>query len=159
MWIFTETIDYLVDMIPTRQVGLASPTTDAIHALQEPTYLTEIRFFIGLWNVFWRFVSDFAKLVASLKKNLLIDQPTTFYSLHHEETRSMNALKQTLRSPPALALPSSHGQIILDRDACTLEDGCVLIQKQFDGKIKPIVYWWRPLQTQNANTTQHSENN
>lgn len=48
----------------------------------------------------------------------------------------MNALKERLMSPPALALPVSTVHLTLDTDACTTQVGCVLLQQHGTGTTK-----------------------
>lgn len=140
---FTETINYLGHVIRPRRLDISSHTTDAIRGLKALTSLTELRSFLGLCNVFRRFVPNFARLAAPLHQRLKKDQPATFGSLNEEELNSMNSLKNALISPPVLALPNNSGHLTLDTDACNVQVGCVLLQQQPDDTTKPIGYWSR----------------
>lgn len=120
--LFTETIDYLGYVIPPRRPKIASHTTDAVRELQTPINLTKLRSFLGLRNVFRRFVSKFARLAAPLNKNLRKDNLAAFAVLNDKETQPMNALNDALMLPPVLALPNSTGHITLDIDACASYD-------------------------------------
>lgn len=49
---FAETIDHLGHVIPSRRLEIASHNTDAISEFCTPIFLTELRPFLGLCNVF-----------------------------------------------------------------------------------------------------------
>lgn len=48
-----------------------------------------------------------------------------------EETKSMNAMKETLMPLAVLALPQSTGLMTLDAVACTVQVGC-LVSRQLE---------------------------
>lgn len=58
---------------------------------------------------------------------------------------AMNELKNALISPPVLALPNFTGHITLDTDACNVQVGRVLLQKQRDETVRPVGSWSRAL--------------
>lgn len=55
----------------------------------------------------------------------------------------MDTLKEKLVSPPLLTLPKQQGISNFGTDACDRQVGCVLLEKQDDGKDQPIRYWSR----------------
>lgn len=77
---FTETINYLGHDIHIRRLDIVADNTDSIRGLQEPTNFTELRSFLGSFNVFRRFALNIARLAASLNAKFRKDQPKTFES-------------------------------------------------------------------------------
>lgn len=62
---FSKTIDHLRHVIVFGKLKVAQKTTGAIESLQYPTTVSEIRSFLGLWNVFRRFVPKLKNLQGS----------------------------------------------------------------------------------------------
>lgn len=67
---FAKTFDYIGHVVGTRRLKVASHTIVAIRKLQPPTSFTDLGSFLELCNVFWRFISKFAKIAAHLSKQL-----------------------------------------------------------------------------------------
>lgn len=65
---FTETIDYLGDVIRPDRLELAERTTDAVEQWEKPMTWTELRSFIVICNVFRLFVPKFARLAVTSTK-------------------------------------------------------------------------------------------
>lgn len=138
---FTETIDYLGHVICQRRFEVSPYTTDVIRGLRALTKLTELRSFWGLCNVFILFVPNFSRLAAPLTQGLKNAQSATFEPLTEEELNYINALIEAWILLPILALLYNCGHIILDKDACTVQISCVLLQLKPDKPAKPVGYW------------------
>lgn len=65
---FTNTISYPDHVIRPRNLKLASDTRNNIRGLKPPAGITELRSFLGLYNVFNWFGPYFSKTVFSLKQ-------------------------------------------------------------------------------------------
>ena len=155
---FTDKIDYLGHVIRPGKLQIAEHTTDAIRQLQAPTNLTELRSFLGLCNVFRRFVPNFARIAAPLNRKLRKGEPTVFGPLNEEEMGALEELKKRLIEPPILTLPRRDGRYTVDTDACDKQVGCVLLQEQPEVPARPIGYWSRSLnQAERAYDTTHRE--
>ena len=112
-----------------------------------------IRFFIGLCNVFWRFVPKFARIATPLNCKLEKEKPTKFGDLTDEESEALEELKRRLTSPPILALPKQKGYYKLDTDACEHQVGCTLLHDQGESGYVPMGYWIRALKKQERDYT------
>ena len=146
---------YFGHVVRPGKLQVAEQTPKAIEGFPEPTNTTDVRSFLGLCNVFRRFVPNFARVAAPLNLMLQKGQPDKFDELTDEQKAAFNELKERLISPPILALPQPHGHYVLDTDACDKQVGCVLMQEQ-EGTLRPIGYWSRSLTPaeKNYDTTQ-----
>lgn len=138
---YTDSIDFLGHVIHLRRLELASQTTNAICELQPSTNLTELRKILCFFNVFQRFVSSFAQIVAQLNQHLKNNQPSTFTPLNGNKLHVMKALKNALKSLPILVLHYSGGHMTLEIDAYNVQIGYVLLQKKTEDTTKPVRYW------------------
>lgn len=95
---------------------LAYFSWDAVARLEQSTTKTELRSFLGLYNVFRRSAPT---LLDSLRPQQDIgkDQPRRVVPQQEKQNASVASLKETLMRPPVLALPETEGQYKLDTDA------------------------------------------
>jgi RNase H-like domain found in reverse transcriptase len=102
-----------------------------------------LRSFLGLCNVYRRFVPRFAAIAATLTTLLGKGTPATLPPLTTTQIEAFNNLRTRLLSPPILALPRSEAKfdLWLDTDASDGQLGCCLLQ----GPALPLGYWSRTL--------------
>lgn len=93
-----------------------------------------MRSFLGLCNVYRRFVPNFTRIAGPLNKRTLKVEPF-----------ELEELKKRLTSPPVLALLRYGYRYTLDTDTCESHVGCALLQEQPNGGKLPIGYWSRTL--------------
>lgn len=61
-------MDYLGQVIRPGKIATSDKETDAIRGLMQLTNVTELKSFLGLCNVFHRFVPNFAWIAAALQQ-------------------------------------------------------------------------------------------
>lgn len=110
-----------------------------------PTNLTDLRAFLGLCNVFQRFVPNFAHVAAPLNEKPRKGQQQTFDGLSYEEETASETLKAKLIEYQVLALPRSQGDYTVDTGTFYKQIVCILLQKQANGTDRPMGYWYRTL--------------
>jgi RNase H-like domain found in reverse transcriptase/Reverse transcriptase (RNA-dependent DNA polymerase) len=140
-----DTVDYLGHVIRPGQHSVAEKNTVALIDMTQPTTQTELRSFLGLCNVYRRFVKGFAKI--AVPRNILLRKGETpqLSPLSPEQVFAFDTLRASLLHPPVLALPRIEGAFNLDTDASDHQLGCCILQEQPDGTQKPIGYWSRGL--------------
>lgn len=126
---FTNGTDYLGCEIMPAKLEEGNHTFDANKKLQVLISVTELRSFLGLFNVFLQFVPKLAIIASALQKLLCKKQATKLKPLNHKELQALKPLKEKHISLPVLALPRSHGQFNLDTDGWDIQVGCLLSYK------------------------------
>ena len=142
---FKETVDYLGHVIRPGHLSVAEKNTAALKVAKHPTTQTELRSFLGLCNVYRRFVKGFSKIAAPLNLLLRKGETPQLGPLSSEQVSAFETLRDALLNPPILALPRLEGTFTLDTDASDHQLGCCLLQTQPDGSQRPIGYWSRAL--------------
>lgn len=142
---FTNRVDYLGHVIHPGKLEVASRNTDAIKGFQEPRTQTQLRSFLGLCNVYRRFVPNFARVAAPLNRLLQKGEDFDLPPFNQAQTDAFELLKSALIQPPVLRLPRKDLPYSVDTDACDDQVGCALLQTYPDGMRHPIGFWSRSL--------------
>jgi transposase InsO family protein len=148
---FSETVDYLGHVIRPGRLGVAEKNTDALRTAAPPRTQTELRSFLGLCNVYRRFVPKFSTIAAPLNSCLTKGKPAILGMLSTEALAAFETLREKLLNPPILALPRRSGHLWLDTDASNSQLGCCLLQEQPSGPPLPLGYWSRTLNAAERN--------
>ena len=148
---FSEMVDYLGHVIRPGRLGVAEKNTEALRDAAPPRTQTELRSFLGLCNVYRRFVPKFSSIAAPLNAYLTKGKPAMFGILSKEAVTAFDTLRHKLLHPPILALPRQSGHLWLDTDASNSQLGCCLLQDQPSGPPLPLGYWSRTLNSAERN--------
>ena len=143
--IFAKSVDYLGHVIQPGRLEVATKNTEAVKCFKEPTTQTELRSFLGLCNVYRRFVSNFARTAAPLNAFLKKGCTTELPPFNEEQSAAFELLKKALPLPPILRLPRADLPYFVDTDACNHQVGCSILQTYPDGTCHPIGFWSRSL--------------
>ena len=138
--IFDTSVTYIGHVIRPGRLEVARRNVIAIERARLPTNQTELRSFLGMCNVYRRFIQGFMKIAALLNKKTGKNQPYDFEILTDAEFAAFEELKRRLVSPPVLALPRYGRKYTLDTDACGHQVGCALLGEQTEGGTRPIGY-------------------
>lgn len=142
---FTRAVDYLGHTIRPGLLEVATKNTAAIEGFREPRNQTPVRSFLGLCNVYRRFVPNFERVTAPLNAMLQNAYDFELPAFTEDQRRAFELLKRALIKPPVLQLPRSGTKLSVDTDACDYQVGCALMQEGEDGIRHPIGYWSRGL--------------
>lgn len=96
---FSAIIDYFGHMIRPGNIGVPTQHREAIAGMQPPTNLNPLRYLLGPYNVLRRFVPNFARMDALLKKKLRRGEPFTFGELNQDELDALEALETSVVTP------------------------------------------------------------
>ena len=142
---FAQQVDYLGHVIRPGLLQVAERNTEAVKRFKHPTTQTELRSFLGLCNVYRRFVPNFAHTAAPLNSLLKKGCPYDLPALNEFQIKPFDLLKQALTEPPVLRLPRVGLPFSVDTDACNHQIGCALMQTHDDDARYPIGFWSRSL--------------
>jgi hypothetical protein len=140
-----DTVSYLEHVIRPGKLAVAEKNTLSLRTVQPPSTQSELRSFLGLCNVYRRFVPGFAKIASPLNALLRKGESPQLGPFNKDQLEAFMTLKERLINPPILSLPRSQGQYTLDTDASQDQIGCCLFEEQGEKKLKPIGYWSRSL--------------
>lgn len=115
---FTKSVQYLGHVIRPGRIEMANTNADAIEGFKEPITQSELRSFLGLCNVYRRFVPNFSRVAAPLNKLLTKEYQADLKPFKEEERKAFRLLKKALASPPILRLPREGLPYSVDTDAC-----------------------------------------
>ena len=134
-------MDYLGHVIKPGHLEVATKNIAALEGFREPETQTQLRSFLGLYNVYRRFVPNFARVAAPLNKLLEKRQGPQFDPLTAKQREAFNLLKKALAEPQVLRLPRQDLPFSVDKDACEYQIGCALMQQHEDGKRYSMGFW------------------
>jgi RNase H-like domain found in reverse transcriptase len=123
----------------------------ALKTAKPPTTRSKLRSFLGLCNVFRRFVAGFAKIAEPLNILLRKGESPQLGSLSEEQLAAFETLRTRLLDPPILALPRAEGLLILYTDAPQEQIVCCLFQEKGEGTRHPVEYRSRGLTSAERN--------
>lgn len=142
---FTKQVKYLGHRIKPGTLEIEEAQTAAIREAKPPRTQTQLRAFLGLCNVYRRFVPRYSHVAAPLNALLKKGEPSQLKEFGEAEMDAFRTLKQMLTSAPVLRLPKPDLPFSVDTDSSDYQVGCALFQTYEDGKRYPIGYWSRSL--------------
>lgn len=149
---FDDQVEYLGHITHPSRLEVNPRNTGNLLNTQSPTNPTELRYFLGIYNVYKRFLPNFARVAASLNKltgkNLVLN-----FIRNQDQLDACNKLRRFLVSPPLLALPRNSYKCILDTDSYQYQVGCCLLHEQPNGDRLPVCYFSRSLTAAERNYT------
>ena len=142
---FTDKVKYLGHVIKPGKLEIDATSTAALKQMEHPSTQTELRSFLGLCNVYRRFVPNYARIAAPLTDLLKKDKPIKLEPFGEAEATAFRSLIEAISSPPVLALPKVNLPYSVDTDASHRQIGAALFQTHPEGERKPIGFWSRTL--------------
>lgn len=142
---FQEEVEYLGHVVGRGHLKVQDKNIRGLEEASPPRCKKDLRSFLGMCNVYRRFVKDYARIARPLAAKTSTRLPDRWDHLTEEEAQSFEELKRRLISAPILSLPRREGEYTLDTDASAEQIGAVLLQSQPDGTPRPVGYWSRSL--------------
>lgn len=148
---FSSKVDYLGHVIRPGKLAVEEKNTDAVKKFLFPASQTEMRSFLGMCNVYRRFIPKFARMAAPLNQILKKGHPVALPPPTEEQQESFSLLKNALVSPPILRIQRPDLPYSVETDACKDQVGCALFQSHEDRTRHPIGFWSRTLNAAERN--------
>jgi len=142
---FRNTVEYLGQEIKPGRLGVMDAHTRALREARFPTTRTQERSFVGMCNVFHRFLPNIAMMAAPLTELMGSTAPVMVPPATSLQQQAFDRLKEALTTPPVLALPRRGRKYVLDVNACGTQVGAALLPEHDDGKLQPVAYISRRL--------------
>ncbi|GJY74870.1 putative reverse transcriptase domain-containing protein [Tanacetum coccineum] len=118
-------VAFLGHIVSAEGITMDPAKVEAITKWPRPTFVTEVRSFLGLAGYYRRFIEGFSRLALPLTKLMRKGEKFVW---NEEREKSFEELKQRLVSSPILTLPSGSGGFQIYSDASKKGLGCVLMQ-------------------------------
>jgi len=153
---FSDEVAYLGHIVRPGQLHVHKKSVDALKQASFSKTKTQLKSFLGMCNVYRRFVKDFAKRSKPLNAMTRAEVPPDLPKPTDAALAAFEDLRQALLKPPILSLPKANGKTVVDVDACADQLGCTLLQEQPDCNKLAVGYWSRGLSSaeQNYSTTE-----
>ena len=140
---FTTAVEYLGNIIKHGTLEVDHAHTASLKEALPPTNKSELRSFLGLCNVYRRFVHKYSTVAGPLNALPQKNQPDNF-TLDEIQLEAFKDLIGTMLSPPALALSKNGLPYSIDTHASDYVIGFSLFQTD-NGDRGTIGYWSRSL--------------
>jgi len=124
---------------------------EALAKVGHPRTKTQLRSFLGMCNVYRRFVANYSRIAAPLNQLTTKAYGDTLLELTEAQAAAFTRLRDALLHPPVLELPRRGAPFTIDVDACDTQLGCALLQEQPDSQLKSLGFYNRPLQPKQGN--------
>ncbi|RXN13010.1 GTPase IMAP family member 8-like protein [Labeo rohita] len=134
-------VHFLGHIISAEGISPDPMKTAAIRNMTEPSNVSELRSFLGMVNQLGRFIPQLADKDKALR-DLLSKKNCWIWGM--EQAKAFQTLKDSLSSPPVLAIYDTNRDCKVSADALPYGLGAVLMQRWQDGW-KPIAYASRSL--------------
>lgn len=108
---------------------------------EHPSNLTDPLSFLGLCNVFPRFLPILACVAIPLNKKLQKGQSQTFDVLPNAKSKPLGTLKSKIDGATNTRAARSLGDYAVENGACDKKTGCILLQRKPDGTDRSTRYW------------------
>jgi len=137
---FSDEIEYLGHIVRSGQLHVHNKNVDALKHAKFPTTKTQLKSFLGMCNVYRRFVKDFAKRAEPLNALARVEIPPDLPPPTDVAIAAFEDLLNALLCPPVLALRKANRKLVVDVDACADQVGCTLLQEEPGELLHPVGY-------------------
>jgi len=149
--LFQEEVEYLGHIVGRGQLQMQDKNIRGLKEASPPRCKKDLRSFLGMCNVYRRFVKDYAPVERPLAAMTSSKRPDRLGTLSDEALGAFEELMRRLTEARILALPRRHEAYTLDTDASAGQVGAVLLQEQADQSTRPVGYWSHSLNAAERN--------
>jgi len=115
--LFQEKVEYLGHIVGRGELKVQDKNIRGLKEASPPRCKQDLRSFLGMCNVYRRFVKDYAQVARPLAAMTSSKRPDRWKTLSDEALGAFEELKRRLTEAPILALPRRQGTYTLDTDA------------------------------------------
>jgi len=137
---FSDEVEYLGHIVRPGQLHVHNKIVDSLKHAKFPTTKTQLKSFLGMCNVYRRFVKDFAKRAKPLNALTRAEIPPDLPPPTDVAIAAFEDLRNALLCPPVLASPKANQKLVVDVDACDDQVGCTLLQQEPGELLHPVGY-------------------
>ena len=120
-------MEYFGHIVGRGQLKVQGKNIRGLKEAPPPRWKKDLRSFLGMCNVYRRFVKDYAEVARPLAAMTSSKRPDRWGTLSDEALGAFEELKRSLTEAPILALPRRDGAYTLDTDASAGQVGAVLL--------------------------------
>jgi hypothetical protein len=132
--LFRLRVNYLGHVIEPGKLSVQATEFDTILKSKLPLTKTELRAFLGICNVYRRFILTFATIAAPLTRHLRNVSPDSFdLEESPDAVAAFEQLRSISTSRPTLALPNKGLEYVLDTDATEIQLSACIQQRDKHG--------------------------
>jgi len=142
---FSDEVEYLGHIVRPGQLHVHNKNVDALKHSKFPTTMTQLKSFLGMCNVYRRFVKDCAKRAKPLNALTRAEIPPDLPPPTVVAIAAFEDLRNALLCPPVIAFPKANRKLVVDVDACADQVGCTLLQEEPGELLHPVWCWSRGL--------------
>ena len=150
-----ERLKFLGHVLDGNGVHTSQDKIEAILKFPNPTDVKTLKSFLGVSGFYRAFIKNYSQIAKPLTN--LLKKDVEFH-WGDEQEKSFSKLKECLSSSPVLAYPNFKESFYIYTDASGIGLGAVLMQKDIRGKLRPIAFASRVLNSAEQNySTTHRE--
>jgi len=142
---FSDEVEYLENIVRSEQMHVHNKNVDALKHAKFPTTKTQPKSFLGMCNVYQRFVKDLAKRAKPLDALTRAEIPPDLPPPEDAAVAAFEDIRNALLCPPVLSWPKANRLLVVHVDACADQFGCTLLQKEPRKLRHPVGYCSRGL--------------
>jgi len=135
---FQTSVEYVGHIISPGEMRVHNENLEVLAKVGHPRTKAQLRSFLGLCNVYRRFVANYARIAAPLNQLTTKAYGDTLPAFTETQAAVFTRLRDALLHPPVLALPRRGAPFTIDVDACDTELGCALLEEQPKIQLKPV---------------------
>jgi len=148
---FRTSVEYLGHVISPGEMRVHNNNLDALAKATHPRTKTQLRSFLGMCNVYRRFIRGYSAIAAPLTRMTSKEYGDALPTLDNAQAKALEQLREALLHPPVLALPRRGAPFTIDVDAYDTQLGCALLQEQADAALTPVGFYSRGPQPEERN--------
>jgi len=133
-----KVIDYLGYSVSNKGIWPNDSHIEVINNYPVPNNTKQLHSCLGMFSYFRRFVPSCASIARPLVELLKKGGP---FPMNEEQMKVFKDLRNRLSTPPILSIFNPNRETELHTDSSFRVFGAVFMQKQNDGKMRPVLYY------------------